>query len=91
MTGLGILFVNPQVQPTQTIYIKAIVFDVFLVLMVEAAAFSPCNNDQRPPLLQQHNFLIRLSIVSTLSQCSEPKPPSKLEDQIFHPALQQQL
>lgn len=38
--GLGIFFVNPQVRPTQTIYIKAHVSGVHSVLMAEAAALS---------------------------------------------------
>jgi len=45
MEGLGIFFVNPQVQPTQTIYIKAHVSGVHSVLMAEAAALA----------LQQHS------------------------------------
>lgn len=38
--GLGIFFVNPQVRPTQTIYIKAHVSGVHSVLMAEAAALA---------------------------------------------------
>lgn len=38
--GLGIFFVNPQVPPTQTIYIKAQASEVHSVLMVEAAALA---------------------------------------------------
>jgi len=40
MAGLGILFFNTQVQPVQTIYIKAQVSRVQSVLMAEAAALA---------------------------------------------------
>jgi len=38
--GLGVFFVNPQVQPTQTVYIRARVSGVHSVLMAEAAALA---------------------------------------------------
>ncbi|XP_066388478.1 uncharacterized protein [Miscanthus floridulus] len=40
IAGLGIFLVNPQVQPTQTIYIKAQVSGVHSVLMAKAAALA---------------------------------------------------
>jgi hypothetical protein len=40
IAGLGILFVNTQVQPVQTIYIKAQVTGIHSVLMAEAAALA---------------------------------------------------
>jgi hypothetical protein len=40
MAGLGILFVNMQVQPAQTIFIRAQLTGVQLVLMAEAAALA---------------------------------------------------
>jgi hypothetical protein len=38
--GIGILFVNPQVQPVQTIYIRAQLSQALSVLMAEAAALA---------------------------------------------------
>lgn len=38
--GLGVLLVNTQVQPAQTIYIKAIMSDAHSVIMAEAAALA---------------------------------------------------
>jgi len=38
--GLGIFFVNSQVQPTQTIYVKAKVSGIHSVIMAEAAALA---------------------------------------------------
>jgi hypothetical protein len=39
-SGIGILFVNPQVQPVQTIYIRAQLSQALSVLMAEAAALA---------------------------------------------------
>jgi len=38
--GLGIMFVNMQVHPPNTLYIKAIMKDVSSVIMVEAGALA---------------------------------------------------
>lgn len=60
--GLGILLVNTEVQPTQTVYIKAILADCSSVLMAEAAAIA---------LAVQIIQSMNLTNISFLSDCQQ--------------------
>ena len=62
MAGLGILFVNTQVQPAQTIYIKAIMSDAHSVIMAEAAALA---------LAAMVADLLNFTNIAFLSDCNQ--------------------
>ena len=60
--GLGVLIVNTEVQPTQTVYIKAKLAACSSVLMAEAAALALAVN------VTQH---INLTNITFLSDCEQ--------------------
>jgi len=88
MAGLGIFFVNTQVQPVQTIYIKARMSGAHSVLMAEAAALAVAALINQSLSFTNTTFLSDCQqLVEFLNQPDLTHPPDwrmKCFTQIFH-------
>lgn len=85
--GIGVLIVNPQVQPTQTIYIKAKLTGSSSVLMAEAAALAlaaavtDCMNLDNITFLSDSELLVQF--LNAADQSNPPDWRIKYYTQLF--------
>lgn len=73
--GLGIFFVNSQVQPTQTIYIKSQVSGIHSVLMAKAAALALAATLNDRLNFSNTTFLNSQQLVRFLNAADQEHPP----------------